>query len=223
MRTQDIGAALAGAALAMAILTAERAVAGPEEGAQAFAACAACHSLVPGRHMTGPSLSGLFGRAAGAAPGFRRYSAALRDSGLVWDEPTLHAWLADPQALVPGNAMRARGIEQARTRDDIIAFLRQAEADGGATDSPGMPDLKSLGAGHQVTGLRYCADTYTVTTADGHSTLFWEFNLRFKTDSSDLGPVPGHPVLLSASMMGDRAFVIFADPAEISAHIEKRC
>jgi hypothetical protein len=26
-----------------------------------------------------------------------------------------------------------------------------------------------------------------------------------------------------ASMMGDRAFVIFADPAEISSFIEKRC
>ena len=223
MRTHDIGAALAAAALAVAILGAEGAVAGPEAGAKAFAACAACHSLVPGRHMTGPSLAGMLGRAAATAPGFRRYSAALRDSGLVWDEATLHAWLANPQALVPGNGMRVRGIEQARTRDDIIAFLRQAEADGGGMGTPAMPDLKSLGAEHQVTGLRYCADTYIVTTADGHGTLFWEFNLRFKTDSSDLGPAPGHPVLLSASMMGDRAFVIFADPDEISAHIEKRC
>ena len=39
---------------------------------------------------------------------------------------------------------------------------------------------------------------------------FWEFNPRFKTDSSDKGPRPAQPVLLPASMMGDRAFVTFA-------------
>jgi cytochrome c len=52
---------------------------------------------------------------------------------------------------------------------------------------------------------------------------FWEFNLRFKTDSSDKGPEPGHPVLIPASMMGDRAFVIFAAPEEISGFIESKC
>src|SRR5712691_4622810 len=31
-------------------------------GRQAFRACAACHSLGPGRNMTGPSLAGLWGR-----------------------------------------------------------------------------------------------------------------------------------------------------------------
>ena len=33
----------------------------------------------------------------------------------------------------------------------------------------------------------------------------------------------GHSVLLPASMMGDRAFVIFAAPAGISAFIGSRC
>jgi cytochrome c len=60
-----------------------------------------------------------------------------------------------------------------------------------------------------------------VTTAAGETLPFWEFNLRFKTDSSDKGPRSGQPALLQASMMGDRAFVIFAAPEEISRFISK--
>ena len=36
--------------------------------------------------------------------------------------------------------------------------------------------------------ITYCPDTYQVTTADGQTKLFWERNLRFKTDSSVIGP-----------------------------------
>jgi len=52
---------------------------------------------------------------------------------------------------------------------------------------------------------------------------FWEFNLRFKTDGSENGPVAGHPVIIPASMRGDRAFVIFAAPTEISPFIKSEC
>lgn len=52
---------------------------------------------------------------------------------------------------------------------------------------------------------------------------FWEFNLRFKTDGSVNGPAPRDPVIISASMRGDRAFVIFASPVEISPFIQKGC
>ncbi|MEE9590210.1 MAG: cytochrome c family protein, partial [Hyphomicrobiaceae bacterium] len=75
----------------------------------------------------------------------------------------------------------------------------------------------------QVTALRYCGDAYYVTIAAGGTFTFWEFNLRFKTDSSELGPEKGKPAILRASMRGDRAFVIFSDPTEISAFIQKRC
>ena len=40
---------------------------------------------------------------------------------------------------------------------------------------------------------------------------------------SELGPDKGKPAILRASMSGDRAFVIFSDPAEISAFIQKQC
>jgi cytochrome c len=56
----------------------------PDAGAQVFWTCAACHTLEPGVHRTGPSLAGVFGRKAGIAEGFHRYSDALRSADLVW-------------------------------------------------------------------------------------------------------------------------------------------
>ncbi len=220
--------------VATVMLTATEAIAAGERegGARAFRACAACHSLEPGRHLTGPSLAGLWGRKAGAVEGFTRYSPALKAADFVWSEGTLDAWLADPQTLVPGNLMTFPGIKDRQVRADLIALLKEAGAEG--TEPSGMPqggmmrgsapqDLKALGPSQQVVTIRYCGDTYQVTTAGGETLPFWEFNLRFKTDSSDKGPLKGHPVLLPASMMGDRAFVIFAAPAEISAFVDQEC
>lgn len=86
-----------------------------------------------------------------------------------------------------------------------------------------MEDLSSLPSGQQVAALRYCDNVFHVRTSEGDSLEFAEFNLRFKVDGSDKGPPPGKPALISAGMMGDRAFIIFADPAEISAFIANEC
>ena len=99
----------------------------PANGAQAFRACGACHSLEPGRHKTGPSLAGVVGRKAGTVEGFRRYSPALKGADVVWNEATLDAWIADPQAFLPGNRMVFRGLPDAQARADLIAYLAQAE------------------------------------------------------------------------------------------------
>jgi cytochrome c len=56
----------------------------PTRGAQTYQACAACHSLQADRNMTGPSLSGLWGRRAGGLSSFPRYSPALKRSDVVW-------------------------------------------------------------------------------------------------------------------------------------------
>ena len=75
------------------------------EGQSYDIACSACHSLgqTPDHHI-GPPLGGLVNRPAGAVEGFR-YSEALRSSGWRWSLPTLLAWLADPDAAIPNNAM----------------------------------------------------------------------------------------------------------------------
>jgi cytochrome c len=203
----------------------------PEAGAQVFRTCAACHTLEPGAHRTGPSLAGVFGRKAGTAEGFHRYSDALRSADLVWREDTLNGFLADPQAFLPGNRMTFPGMSDAQARADVIAYLKETteaaaaggDIEGGMMAAPELVDLKAIGPERRVAAIRYCGDTYHVTTAAGETLPFWEFNLRFKTDSSAKGPPKGQPALLPASMMGDRAFVIFAAPGEISALIEPAC
>jgi hypothetical protein len=74
-----------------------------------------------------------------------------------------------------------------------------------------------------VTTITYCPDTYRVTIADGQTWDYWERNLRFKTDSSAIGPDKGVPALFGAGMQGDRASVIFSTPEEISVFIKRKC
>lgn len=68
-------------------------------------ACGACHSLGTSTdHRIGPPLGALLNRQAGAIQGYR-YSEALSNSGWTWTLPTLLAWLSDPDAAMPNNAM----------------------------------------------------------------------------------------------------------------------
>jgi cytochrome c len=173
----------------------------PEAGAQVFRTCSACHTLEPGVHRTGPSLAGLFGRKAGTGEDFHRYSDALRSADLVWREDTLNRFLADPQAFLPGNRMTFPGIADAQGRADVIAYLQtatvgraqaQAWEQGGMMATPQLLDLRrEVGPNNRITWIGYCGDTYTVGVESGEPHPFWEFNLRFKTDSSDKGPEPG--------------------------------
>lgn len=191
-------------------------------GAQAVRPCLACHSVRPGEHLTGPSLAHVYGRQAASAPGFRRYSDALKRSGLVWNAATLDKWLADPAALVPGNGMTFPGLRDPQARQDAIAYLQTLQG-GGASGKPRKPELRGAPPQGQVRSIRRCGDTYTVETADGRAEKIWEFNLRFKTDSSETGPAPGKPVVIGAGMQGDRASIVFASPKEISESIEESC
>lgn len=92
-------------------------------GRQAFAKCASCHQVSIPRSGFGPHLHGLIGRPAAAATDFR-YSAAMRNSGLVWTEEALRSFLKAPDKAVPGTSMRFRGIGSEREIDDLLAYLR---------------------------------------------------------------------------------------------------
>jgi cytochrome c len=94
-------------------------------GEARFGDCAACHKLEAGANNVGPSLHGIFARRAGELPDFR-YSPALKRSGIVWTPETLGAFLANPQALVPGNRMPYAGMTDAGSRADLIAYLSKA-------------------------------------------------------------------------------------------------
>lgn len=192
-------------------------------GAQAARACLACHSLSPGQHLTGPSLAGVWGRQAGTAAGFGRYSEAMKNSKLIWDAKTLDAWLANPAAVVPGNTMPFAGIADAGVRADLLAYLQAVSAGRVRVPERKLPDLKTADASAQVASIRYCDDTYRVTTADGKTRLWWEFNLRFKTDGGAQGPAAGKPVIVGNGMQGDRASIVFARPEDISSFVHREC
>lgn len=92
--------------------------------AGAYKKCTACHSLQPARHGIGPSLAGVYGRAAATQPGFR-YSEQLRGAGLTWDAATLDRFLTNPRAAVPGTKMAFRGLSDPVQRAQVIAFLQR--------------------------------------------------------------------------------------------------
>jgi len=90
-------------------------------GGMSFQQCGECHS--PGAsNGAGPGLKGIIGRRAGSHDGFA-YSGALKASGITWDAKTLDAFLAHPATAVPGNAMAFPGIDDAKDRADLIAYL----------------------------------------------------------------------------------------------------
>ncbi len=196
-----------------------------KRGTAAFRACAACHSTETGRHLTGPSLAEVYGRKAGSASGFLRYSDALRKSGVTWNEHALDAWLANPARFIPHNEMTFAGVKDPQARSDLIAYLKAVsqEKEVPRGGGPRMPRLKAAKPDSLVKTVRYCKDTYFITTEAGETARIWEFNLRLKTDSSEYGPAAGRPVLLGAGMQGDRASLIFSQPEEISTTIKSGC
>ena len=57
--------------------------------------CSACHATEPGVNKIGPSLAGVVGRKSGSTPGFK-YSPALKEANITWDEKTLDQFLQNP-------------------------------------------------------------------------------------------------------------------------------
>jgi cytochrome c len=126
-----LAAAIALIAAAGARAPAENPTAGDAaRGERVFLRCYSCHSVDPheAATMQGPSLFRVLGRRAASLEGFD-YSDALKEraaQGLVWDEAALDAFVTDPQANIPGISMGFFGLDDARDRADLIAYLRQA-------------------------------------------------------------------------------------------------
>lgn len=84
--------------------------------------CASCHSTEASQNRVGPHLSGVIGRTAGTVDG-ARYSAAMKESGIVWDARQLDAYLANPRQAIPGTTMPV-GLSNAGQRAQVIEYLR---------------------------------------------------------------------------------------------------
>jgi cytochrome c len=93
-------------------------------GEAKFAVCKSCHTLTPGGpDMTGPNLSGVFGRKVATKGGYH-YSDALKAQTFTWDPTELDKWLADPKTMVPGTKMTFVGFKDPKDRVDVIAYLK---------------------------------------------------------------------------------------------------
>ena len=99
-------------------------------GEKVFAQCRACHQVGPtAKNAVGPHLNGLFGRKAGSVEGYN-YSPANKNSGLTWDEATFREYIKDPKAKVPGTKMIYAGLKDEQRINDLVAYLKQFDAQG---------------------------------------------------------------------------------------------
>ncbi|MEE8188584.1 MAG: cytochrome c family protein [Kiloniellales bacterium] len=95
------------------------------KGEKVYKKCKACHSLEDGKNKIGPHLNAVVGRAAGAVEGYK-YSKAMKESGLTWDEETLMAFLEKPKKFLKGTKMSYAGLKKEDQRHDLIAYLKEA-------------------------------------------------------------------------------------------------
>ena len=100
-----------------------------QAGETLYFQCIACHTTGPGEpDMQGPNLAGIFGKEAGAKPGFP-YSEVLVNSGVTWTAETMDEWLRKPSEFIPGNMMAYVGMPRAEDRAALVAYLKAATAE----------------------------------------------------------------------------------------------
>jgi cytochrome c2 len=100
----------------------------PEEGAEVFKKCRACHDVGPdAKNKVGPVLNDIVGRKAGTIEGFA-YSEANKTAGgkgLTWTEDVLLKYLENPLTFMQGTKMAFAGLKDVQDRKDLIAFLKK--------------------------------------------------------------------------------------------------
>jgi cytochrome c len=95
----------------------------PAAGEKVFRQCQACHVIDAEQNRVGPHLVGIIGRPSGSVEGFK-YSDAMANLGIVWDEETIAAYLANPREYVKGNRMAFAGLRDPQQIADVIAYMQ---------------------------------------------------------------------------------------------------
>ncbi len=112
-------------ALAAAFLFALPAAASASEaGEKVFKKrCKSCHATEAGKHKTGPSLAGVFGRTAGTVDGYTNYKG-LKNSDIIWDEAQLDGWLANPKKFIGKSTPMTFKLKKEDEREEVIEYLK---------------------------------------------------------------------------------------------------
>ena len=116
--------AIVGVALGVALVSAGPVLAADiEAGEKVFKKCKACHYADREKHKTGPHLVNLIGRTAGSLEDYKKYSKAMKASGIVWDEETLTEYLRAPKKYIKGTKMAVVGLKKDADIENVIAYL----------------------------------------------------------------------------------------------------
>ena len=101
-----------------------------KKGKKVFNKCRACHVVNKEKNKVGPHLVGLYGRTAGTVEGYK-YSDAMIEHGVEWNDETLAAYLAAPKKVVKGTKMAFAGLRKEKDIENILAYLKEATAKDG--------------------------------------------------------------------------------------------
>ncbi len=86
--------------------------------------CTVCHSFDKGGKVVyGPNLFGIYGKKAASVEGYK-YSDALKNSGLVWNDKNLAAFASNPEQFVKGTTARFPGLKSTKDAADILAYIK---------------------------------------------------------------------------------------------------
>jgi cytochrome c len=126
MVARHLGTAVIAGALTLAS-SAALAQGDAAQGEKVFNQCKACHAVDEPQNKVGPHLVGIFGRPAGSVEDFK-YSDAIKESGITWNDETLSAFLADPRTYIKGNRMAYAGLKKDEDIANLLAYLKQESA-----------------------------------------------------------------------------------------------
>ena len=97
------------------------------KGEKVFKKCKACHVVDAEKNKTGPHLVALIGREAGSVESYKKYSKAMKASGIIWNAETLDGYLEKPKKYLKGTKMAFAGLRKEADRQNIIAYFESLQ------------------------------------------------------------------------------------------------